>query len=61
MEARHRCQIKGITMFGSNIDDIFKANTRVYKIGPSKKCQYKGTIESTKHSKRNSNIPEELV
>jgi hypothetical protein len=31
-----------------------------YGIRPSKKCRYKGTIESTKYSKRNSNIPKEL-
>jgi hypothetical protein len=34
MEARHRCQIKDITMFGSNTDEILKAITTVYKIGP---------------------------
>jgi hypothetical protein len=29
------------------------------KLDPEKKGQYKGTIESTKHSRRNPNIREE--
>jgi hypothetical protein len=37
-----------------------KASDRIYKIRQSKKCQYKGTIENTKRSRRNSNILDEL-
>jgi hypothetical protein len=32
----------------------------MYKIRPSKKCRYKVITESTKHSRRNSDIPEEF-
>jgi hypothetical protein len=59
MEVRHGCEIKEIT-FGSSTDEFFRAIIRIYKIRPSKKCRYKGMTESTKYSRRNLNIPEEL-
>jgi hypothetical protein len=42
-------------MIRSNTDMIPKTITGLYKIRPSKKCGCKGKIESTKHSRRNSN------
>jgi hypothetical protein len=45
---------------GSSTDAIPKTITRTYKIRPSKKYVYKGKIESTKHGRRNSYLPEDL-